>query len=107
MNEPLAPGTPCYWTNLIEMVEFNGRVNDVVAGPLPDETGQWYSIDADWLHTAFPRAQVRSPRHHLQPIVPPQLFTTLGPTRRAKSGGRAFHSPGCANSMVVASRNVT
>src|SRR5687768_15700376 len=77
MTEPLAPQTPCFLINLVERQEFNGRVVEVVAGPmfLPDETADWwYSIRADWLSAEFPSAPlVLSARHQLVPITPPDF----------------------------------
>jgi hypothetical protein len=38
VSEPLlTPGTPCYLINLVDMEAFNGRVIEVITGPLPDE----------------------------------------------------------------------
>ena len=71
-----------------------GSVIEVVAGPLPEEIGERYSIDADWLHAAVPGAQVRSPRHHLQRIVPPDPSprSTELVKHAACDRGRGLHS---------------
>ena len=83
MNE-IAPGTPCYLVNLVEMRDLCGRVVEVVAGPMfSPEFGDWrYAIDAAWAREMWPGRPVTAPREHLLPIAPP-------PARAASEGENA------------------
>jgi hypothetical protein len=74
MTPDIAPGTPCFLVNLVEMEALVGRVV-VVAAPIPTpdgEAGSWFRVDADWARVMFDGREMQAPRRHLRPIVPPE-----------------------------------
>lgn len=72
----LAPGTPCYITQLSEMSGLNGRVVTVVSGPMPAEDfSDEYEVRAAWAHELFPDGMIAA-RRNLKPITPPEKPAT-------------------------------
>lgn len=72
----IKPGTPCFLTQLTERPEFDGRVVEVVAGPLPvqsEHPGKWYAYRSEWSAQMFPGRETLVRRCNLLPIVPPEL----------------------------------
>ncbi len=65
-------GTLCYYVNLVEYPELNGRTVEVVGYYIDEEDAAWHVVDAQWLHAVFSGRDVTAQAANLRPLTPPR-----------------------------------
>ena len=77
-NDILAPGTLCYLVRVADYPELNGRICEIVYGPLDvldGEYGPWYGYRAEWAEAEYPGCVPFAVRRCLRPIGTPDAVS--------------------------------
>ncbi len=65
-------GTPCFYVNLADFPELNGRIVEIVGYDVDQDGLAWHMVDASWLHAVFPGRDVTAQTANLRPLTPPR-----------------------------------